>query len=343
MTQPPYEPPQYGQQPPYGGQPEYGQPQQPDYGQQQPPSYGQQQPSYGQQPDYGQQQPSYGQPQYGAPQPDSTQALPQYGAPTSGGPQYGAPTSGGPQQYGPPTSGAPQFGPPTSGGPQYGGYGVPGQPMPSGKTNGFAIASLIFGIIGGILLSVIFAFVAFSQIKKRGDKGKGLAVGGLVASGVWLVLGCVIGIAAIIAANNAPDTDSLAGLGSTSTAQPQSSKETTTKVDDLKVGQCVNGIKDSGTTLRNMPVVSCSVAHEGEVVSTFNLSGSTYPGDTQIQQQAEDQCFDELDKYSPSTKDDKTISIFYLHPTRTTWSSGDREVICMATFDNGPRTGSIKG
>ena len=41
---------------------------------------------------------------------------------------------------------------------------APEQPQ---KTNGFAIASLIFGIIGGVLLSVIFGFVALSQIKKR--------------------------------------------------------------------------------------------------------------------------------------------------------------------------------
>jgi Domain of unknown function (DUF4190) len=53
-------------------------------------------------------------------------------------------------------------------------------------TNGFAVASLLFGIVGGVLLSAIFGFTALSQIRRRGQKGRGLAIAGLVLSGVWM-------------------------------------------------------------------------------------------------------------------------------------------------------------
>ena len=73
----------------------------------------------------------------------------------------------------------------------------PGPPAPSGGTNGFAVASLIFGILGGILFSVVFGIVALGQIKRRNQSGKGMAVAGLVLSGVWLLV-IVVGIGAAI-------------------------------------------------------------------------------------------------------------------------------------------------
>ena len=41
------------------------------------------------------------------------------------------------------------------------------------RTNGFAIASLVFGIISGIPLAVIFGIIALVQIPKKNQKGKG--------------------------------------------------------------------------------------------------------------------------------------------------------------------------
>ena len=65
--------------------------------------------------------------------------------------------------------------------PPPGGYPGPGYPPPPAQkpgTNGFAIASLIFGIIGGVLLGFIFGFIALSQTKRTGQNGRGLALAG---------------------------------------------------------------------------------------------------------------------------------------------------------------------
>jgi high-affinity Fe2+/Pb2+ permease len=69
----------------------------------------------------------------------------------------------------------------------YGGYGspyAPGQPY-SPKTSGWAIASFISGLLGGIILSVIFGHIALNRIKRLGQQGRGFAVAGLVLSGIW--------------------------------------------------------------------------------------------------------------------------------------------------------------
>jgi len=68
-------------------------------------------------------------------------------------------------------------------------------------TSGFAIASLVLGILGGAILAIIFGFVALSQIKKSGAKGRGMAIAGVVLGFVWSALFVILIIAAVIASS----------------------------------------------------------------------------------------------------------------------------------------------
>ena len=52
-----------------------------------------------------------------------------------------------------------------------------GSPRP---TSGFAIASMVLGILGTGIIAVIFGHVAMKDIKKTGKDGKGMAIAGLV-------------------------------------------------------------------------------------------------------------------------------------------------------------------
>jgi uncharacterized membrane protein YvbJ len=73
------------------------------------------------------------------------------------------------------------------------------------KTSGFAVASLVLGIIGiffGLcsILAIIFGGMALSQISKNPElKGKGQAVAGLVLGIVVVALGIIVTIILIIA------------------------------------------------------------------------------------------------------------------------------------------------
>jgi hypothetical protein len=70
----------------------------------------------------------------------------------------------------------------------------------AGTSNGFAVASLVFGIIGipggcvfvFSVLALIFGGIAYSQVSKSGGEGggKGMAIAGMVLGGA----GCMFGI-----------------------------------------------------------------------------------------------------------------------------------------------------
>ena len=61
----------------------------------------------------------------------------------------------------------------------------PSQPSPPAygpprRTSGFAIASMVLGILGTGIIAVIVGHVAMNDIKKTGKDGKGMAIAGLV-------------------------------------------------------------------------------------------------------------------------------------------------------------------
>jgi hypothetical protein len=69
---------------------------------------------------------------------------------------------------------------------------------PPQTTNGMAIASMVLGIVWvywiGSILAIIFGFVALNQIKERNQKGRGMAIAGLILGFIgvgFLVLGII--------------------------------------------------------------------------------------------------------------------------------------------------------
>ena len=71
------------------------------------------------------------------------------------------------------------------------------------RTNGFAVASLVLGILWlwwvGAALALIFGLVALNQIKRSNgtQTGNGLAIAGIALGAVWLGFG-VIGLGAAL-------------------------------------------------------------------------------------------------------------------------------------------------
>jgi len=65
--------------------------------------------------------------------------------------------------------------------------GGPAAAPPPGGTDGFAIAAFVVALLGGVLLSAVFAFVALGRIGRgRSAKGRGLAIAALVLNVVWI-------------------------------------------------------------------------------------------------------------------------------------------------------------
>lgn len=144
---------------------------------------------------------------YGPPDDSPKETPPSYGQPPYQQPGY-SPT--------PPATSYPQpnYEPYTQPGqPQPDYYGQQGYGMPSGgpqKTNGLAIASLITSLCGFItcglsaIVGLILGIVSLTQIKKRGDRGFGLALAGTIVGGV-LTAGFLIYLIFIVGVASTPE------------------------------------------------------------------------------------------------------------------------------------------
>jgi hypothetical protein len=195
--------------------------------------------------------------------------------------------------------------------------GMPGRPHPGQpqKTSTPAILSLVFGIVGAILISVILGIVALSKISHNGQKGKGLAVAGLAISGVWAV-GLVS--AAIVFGDGEPDRDA---SGQVTTTQ-------NTRADKLRVGDCVGEISEA-VEVRDFKLVPCDQPNGGKVFAVFELPAGKWPGLTAVQKAAEKGCVDRWTATGKQLADNEDI--IYLHPIETGWSLGDRGTTCLLT------------
>jgi hypothetical protein len=81
---------------------------------------------------------------------------------------------------------------------------------PVAKTNAFAVASLVFGLaqfmVGPVatIPAIGLGYVARSQIKRTGERGAGLALGGLVLGWMMLVLVMVLITASAVISARVP-------------------------------------------------------------------------------------------------------------------------------------------
>jgi hypothetical protein len=88
------------------------------------------------------------------------------------------------------------------------GYGYGYEPQASQKTNTMAILGLVFAFVISPL-GIVFSAIGLSQIKKRRENGRGIALAGLILGIVFTLLGVLaLALLAVGAANTAVDTSS---------------------------------------------------------------------------------------------------------------------------------------
>jgi hypothetical protein len=199
--------------------------------------------------------------------------------------------------------------------------------LPAGW-NGFAIASLVTGIVaplGGGLLSIIFGIVALVQIRRRRQRGKGLAIAGLAITAAYLAAIAVLITVSLL--NSSPmrnDNGEIIRSGSV-------------EADSLRVGDCLEDLDGTGIDLPGLP---CAEPHLAEVYAVFDMDGD-WPGEHTVTARAGESCADHLAIASLDAFEDRAVEVYYFSPTRASWLLGDREVVCVAYFLDGERTGSI--
>jgi hypothetical protein len=175
----------------------------------------------------------------------------------------------------------------------------------------------VLGILPGSLIAVGLGIGALVQIGRGGGKGRWMAIVGIVLGALWTVF-LTIGIVAD-AQDNEPT--------------PPGASAVKRNVTTLKAGDCTAHIPDGW--VGDVPVIDCAKPHREEVYAVLTLSGSKYPGETEVDDQASDMCNDKLDSM---LKDDDELpagtDIYYLTPSRFSWATGDHGLTCLIQLPN---------
>ncbi|MFE7760338.1 DUF4190 domain-containing protein [Streptomyces sp. NPDC057438] len=202
-------------------------------------------------------------------------------------------------------------------------------PPPAPPLNGLAIASLVLGVLCflpgvGLLLGV----AALAQIRKKGERGKGMAVAGSVLSTIGALL-----MTLAFTTGGARDAweglrDAASGFGGTFS---------------VATGECFDTPTGSleGYTA-DVDIVPCAGEHDAEVFAGFSMSDGPYPGDGAVTEAADDRCYARSESYvmDPWALP-ADVDVYYFTPTRQSWRYGDREITCM--FGNTDPEGSLTG
>jgi uncharacterized membrane protein YgcG len=199
-------------------------------------------------------------------------------------------------------------------------------------TNGLAIASLTVSIAAFCLpvVAAVLGIFGLRQIRRNGQRGRGLAIAGIVINSVATVLVALFVVLAVIGALDEGNTD----------------------VQDIKVGQCFNTVGSSlsdyggnGRRSTTVDVVSCHDEHDAEAYAVFTLDqdlGNDYPGVDRISDISNDKCASYADGYLGDQTLGEGMDIYFYMPPEAGWNRGDRAVTCFFGSSDGKVTGSVK-
>ncbi|MEU2253357.1 DUF4190 domain-containing protein [Nocardia xishanensis] len=197
---------------------------------------------------------------------------------------------------------------------------APYMPQRPGKTNGFAIATLVLGLIGVCFLAIPFGIVALVQIKSTRQQGKGLAIAGLAASAVWLLGASAGSVASTIDADRSDLRGTAESVASTTVGDRGGPRATvgTTSIDKLSPGDCLMSTP-ADARVTHVTLVRCDEPHYAEVITEVRLSGP-WPGTAQAFQQSEHLCMDAtMAILANSTMLDQLRNLV-LYPDQTRWT-----------------------
>jgi hypothetical protein len=209
--------------------------------------------------------------------------------------------------------------------------------------SGLAVASFVLGLLGftliGAIFAIIFGILALNRIRGTLERGKGLAIAGLVLSGAWILL---IGGAIVLAAIGYQ-------IGRVSGAPPVSPGAnvpggTMVSVFSLVTGDCFDNPVGTGLqTVRLVEKTPCNQPHNAQIFGTFNVKGSLldYPGAGKLGQLAISGCNARLATSLDKAKVTDLMTVHFLFPLQASWIGGRRTISCIVMDSTHPLTSSV--
>jgi Septum formation len=109
-------------------------------------------------------------------------------------------------------------------------------------------------------------------------------------------------------------------------------------VFSLRAGDCLN----SSPNGLSVTILSCATPHQAEVFATFSLTGSSWPGDAAVQQQASSGCANRIAGYLNPQLLNAGLTQQFVYPNQEAWQAGVRTVVCEVSAAGGPLSGSVR-
>ncbi|MFD3697316.1 DUF4190 domain-containing protein [Streptomyces sp. NPDC058646] len=214
------------------------------------------------------------------------------------------------------------------------GWGPPPDHGRPPALNGFALASLLVGLLCLPPLGIVFGIVALVQIAGKGERGKALAIVGLVVSVV--TTGALV-LTADRVATAVRDRFDAAGPHEEVAGR-------FTDLEDLRTGDCFN--VPGGNLMGDRPpmyTVDCAEEHHGEVSSSGPFDPAGLPGSEQAERDAEEACWKAQDAYAMDTWAlPERAEMYFYAPSRESWRRGDRQLLCVIGTTEEEQRGSLR-
>jgi hypothetical protein len=201
---------------------------------------------------------------------------------------------------------------------------------PAFGTSGMAVTAFVLGLLGilGItaILGIVFGVVALRDIRGSLQRGKGMAIAGIVSGSAWLVLAAVVIASAFIFRTATP-------------AQPSASASThagSQRVDpfSLVAGDCFDYpavTPGQVTKVASVVRTTCTEPHNAQIFATFPVAGSIldYPGTTSLASTAASDCTARIKATLNRALITKTMTLQFLVPEQFSWVAGNRTISCV--------------
>ena len=188
-----------------------------------------------------------------------------------------------------------------------------------------AVAALAAGVLPLVPAAVGLGIAGLVVTRAGRRRGRGLAIGGLLAATVWAAVGAALGTVATLT------------HGFHKPVKIEYSYSGAPAVFGLRQGDCINTPNEAVAS-----VVPCASPHDAEVFATFTLPAGSWPGPAAAEQAANDGCGARLPGYlNPQLA--ISLSQDYVYPDQVAWQAGTRTVICEVRAASGQLDQSVRG
>ena len=207
--------------------------------------------------------------------------------------------------------------------------GLPYQPPAVPGSNGLAIAALCCGLAGIVpiaaVVAIVLGAVALNQLHQRVQRGRGMAITGIVLGVLWLLAWAVFVVAAVLTGQ--PERDAAGAVTQTTDAY----------VEDLEAGDCFSGA--GRQEVDSVTILPCGSPHQSQVVTIYTMPAGPWPGEDTVVAAAEKGCTDKADPLITDRAYNDLRPSFIYPQDAYSWR-GSREIVCVVEAAKGTTTGT---